>query len=63
MLQTGLYDPTLKKISMNECHFGCFSFLPPCRSAMREDTRGEFREGEFSDAISRFAALRRKPCE
>ena len=28
MLQTGLYDPTLKKISMYKCHFGCFSFFP-----------------------------------
>ena len=37
--------------------------LPSCRSALREDTRGEFSEGEFSDAITRFAALRRKPCE
>ena len=36
-----------------------FSLLPSCRSALREDTRGEFREGEFSDAIPRFAALRR----
>ena len=25
--------------------------------------RGEIREGDFSDAIPRFAALRRKPCE